>query len=94
VVWSELGGGGSGGLGEQALEAACMDCWPGLSDEAASRSRHVPGGVNTVFCDGSVHFVSETIFTGGNYAPAPGPWDHLITCCDGAITLPQDYEVE
>jgi prepilin-type N-terminal cleavage/methylation domain-containing protein/prepilin-type processing-associated H-X9-DG protein len=32
----------------------------GLSDYAGARSRH-PGGVNAVFCDGSVHFIQNSI---------------------------------
>ena len=39
-----------------------LPCTPGGTDNnyASPRSRH-PGGVNVVFCDGSVHFIGDTI---------------------------------
>jgi prepilin-type processing-associated H-X9-DG protein len=32
-----------------------------------------PSGVNAVFADASVHFISQNINTGNRAAPAPGP---------------------
>ena len=41
-----------------------LPCWPGddQTNYASPRSRH-PGGVNVVFCDASVHFISDSIAT-------------------------------
>jgi prepilin-type N-terminal cleavage/methylation domain-containing protein/prepilin-type processing-associated H-X9-DG protein len=36
------------------------DCWSGTCGRYALGSEH-PGGVNVLFCDGAVHFLSETI---------------------------------
>jgi prepilin-type processing-associated H-X9-DG protein len=47
----------------------------------ASRSRH-PGGVNVAMCDGSVHFVNDTINL--------EVWRALSTI-HGGETLPEDY---
>jgi len=38
--------------------APCTEATPG---HATARSRHGAGGVNTVFCDGSVHFISNGV---------------------------------
>jgi prepilin-type N-terminal cleavage/methylation domain-containing protein/prepilin-type processing-associated H-X9-DG protein len=57
---------------------------------ASPRSRH-PGGVNTVFCDGSVHFISDGINTHiptSNIDP-PGTWQRLGWIADGYT--PGDY---
>ena len=59
-----------------------LPCKPGHAQEnfASSRSRH-PGGVNVVFCDGSVHFLGDTI--------AIDVWQPLGWIGDG--TLVDDY---
>ncbi len=64
-----------------------LPCTPGPDAEnsASPRSRHA-GGVNAVFCDGSVHFISDTI---RSYAPPtgstnpPGAWQCLGWVADG-----------
>ena len=55
-----------------------LPCTPGDTDQnyASPRSRH-PGGVNVVFCDGSVHFMSDSIAT--------PTWQTLGWIADGAI---------
>lgn len=77
--------------GHSVLVQECMTCYGTLSSQATARSRH-PGGVLSAFCDGSVHFIADTIIGGGAWASNPSPWDHLITCCDGGTTSPQDFE--
>jgi prepilin-type N-terminal cleavage/methylation domain-containing protein/prepilin-type processing-associated H-X9-DG protein len=62
-----------------------MSCWlPCPSYQAAPRSRHA-GGVNTAFCDGSIHFLNENIENGGPWGDCNNPrtWDHLIGSTDG-----------
>jgi prepilin-type N-terminal cleavage/methylation domain-containing protein/prepilin-type processing-associated H-X9-DG protein len=53
-----------------------LPCIPGADDVnyASPRSRH-PGGVNAVFCDGSVHFLQDDIDT--------GTWQGLGWIADG-----------
>jgi prepilin-type N-terminal cleavage/methylation domain-containing protein/prepilin-type processing-associated H-X9-DG protein len=56
----------------------------GSTDSASPRSRH-PGGVNAVFCDGSVHFISDGV---QNHVPTsasdpPGAWQRLGWIADG-----------
>jgi prepilin-type processing-associated H-X9-DG protein len=41
----------------------CTDAGGGGDNYIASRSRH-PGGVNVSTCDGSVHFISDSIKLG------------------------------
>ncbi|MBN2296242.1 MAG: DUF1559 domain-containing protein [Pirellulales bacterium] len=56
-----------------------LPCFPGTDDEmyASPRSRH-PGGVNVVFCDGSVHFIENDIDI--------TTWRHLGWIADGNTT--------
>jgi prepilin-type N-terminal cleavage/methylation domain-containing protein/prepilin-type processing-associated H-X9-DG protein len=61
---------------------------------ASPRSRH-PGGVHAVFCDGSVHFINDSINSRQPYAPynfaavPPGTWQRLGWIADGLN--PGDY---
>ena len=71
-----------------------LPCVGGDSDAnyAGSRSRH-PGGVNAVFCDGSVHFIGDSV---DSHVPdptsptdSPGTWQRLGWIADGYT--PGDY---
>lgn len=72
----------------------CMQCIEVArpSVQATMRSRH-PGGVNTVFCDGSVHFISDHIETSvafdGNFGST---WDRLIASADGSVIDASEVE--
>ena len=70
----------------------CMTCWPGgvnggINQQQTARSKH-PGGVLIALADGSVHFIDNTINTGGPWAPCCSVWDRLIASQDG---LPVDF---
>ena len=57
-----------------------MACYPGNgpNDQQTARSVHA-GGVTTCFCDGSVHFINDTI----QITPFPSVWDKLMLSMDG-----------
>jgi prepilin-type processing-associated H-X9-DG protein len=63
-----------------AQRMTCCDC---SSKQATIRSIH-EGGAYCVFCDGSVHFISNFINTSGSWGTTPAVWDYLIASCDGA----------
>jgi prepilin-type N-terminal cleavage/methylation domain-containing protein len=73
--------------GNAILDKECMQCAPAYQQQGTSRSRHF-GGVFGAYCDGSVHFLSDLIYSSTVYDP-PGPWDYLITCCDGGYIPPE-----
>jgi prepilin-type N-terminal cleavage/methylation domain-containing protein len=84
--------GGLVGDANLLLQQERMSCWePCPSYQAAPRSRHVPGGVHVVMCDGSVRWISDDIQTSGEFGAyqiggAQGSvavWDRLITSRDG-----------
>jgi prepilin-type N-terminal cleavage/methylation domain-containing protein len=76
----------TGNPGTAALKREKMTCWqPCNSMQATIRSLH-PGGTCIVLCDGSVHFIRETIQTTGPHGPCipeMTAWDRLIVSGDG-----------
>jgi prepilin-type N-terminal cleavage/methylation domain-containing protein/prepilin-type processing-associated H-X9-DG protein len=74
---------GNGAVDEPSLNLPCTPS-DGVADYASPRSRH-PGGVHAVFCDGSVHFISDSV---NSHAPSsdsdpPGTWQRLGWMADG-----------
>ncbi len=65
------------------LQKACMTCWqPCPSYQAAPRSQH-PGGVQSVFADGSCRFITNNIATTGPFGTCCAVWDRVIASADG-----------
>ena len=57
-----------------------------INDEQTARSMH-PGGVNTCFADGSIHWISDNIQSTPSNQWTPSAWDRLNASADGfAIT--------
>jgi prepilin-type N-terminal cleavage/methylation domain-containing protein len=74
-------GGGAAGL--QRIGMPCSSGnWPNF--QQTMRSTH-PGGVQSVFCDGSVHFISDYIQSdsGGFNSDGPAVWDRINLSSDG-----------
>ncbi len=77
-------------LGAQTLTQERMTCWVECpSYQAAPRSRHAPGGVHVVMCDGSVHWIDDGINTNGPWGACCSVWDRLVAARDG---LPVELE--
>jgi prepilin-type processing-associated H-X9-DG protein len=73
-----------------SLNLPCVGSYNWDVNFASPRSRH-PGGVHAVFCDGSVHFIADSI---NSHAPTsatdpPGTWQRLGWMADGLN--PGDY---
>jgi type II secretory pathway pseudopilin PulG len=67
-----------------------MSCWqPCPSYQAAPRSRHAPGGVHVVMCDGSVHWITDDVNTNGPWGACCSVWDRLVAAKDG---LPVEFQ--
>jgi prepilin-type N-terminal cleavage/methylation domain-containing protein/prepilin-type processing-associated H-X9-DG protein len=84
---------GNGTVNDRSMNLPCV-ADTGNTSYASPRSRH-PGGVHAVFCDGSVHFISDGI---NSYVPPtsgsaagnpPGTWQRLGWIADGYS--PGDY---
>jgi prepilin-type N-terminal cleavage/methylation domain-containing protein len=77
-------------LGAGTLTQERMTCWPSCANyQAAPRSRHAPGGVHVVMCDGSVHWIADGVNTNGPWGPCCSVWDRLVAARDG---LPVELE--
>lgn len=79
--------------GSTRLRSQKMDCWStcNASQQATVRSLH-PGGTVIAMCDGSIHFISQTIQTTGEHGACSTPeavWDRLISSGDGDV-IPSD----
>lgn len=57
--------------------------------QATSRSTH-PGGVQTAFCDGSVHWITDGVSVGTGETNL-GVWDKLLLPCDGFSLSNADF---
>ncbi len=67
-----------------------MACYNSANNsQATSRSSH-PGGVQTAFCDGSVHWITDGIEVGTD-ADHLGVWDKLLLPCDGFSLSNADF---
>jgi prepilin-type N-terminal cleavage/methylation domain-containing protein len=78
--------------GNSILQQERMSCWePCPSYQACPRSRHAPGGVHVVMCDGAVRWINDGIQTSGEFGDyeiggvkgAVAVWDRLISSQDG-----------
>ena len=74
---------GGSSTNEVPLIALGMSCWTGNSPnwQQGARSMH-GGGVDTCFCDGSVHWISDFIQLGTSSSNL-GVWDKLNLSNDG-----------
>jgi type II secretory pathway pseudopilin PulG len=75
--------------GNAFLQQERMSCWNQCNSfQACPRSRHAPGGVHVVMCDGAVRWINDSVQTGAEFADygAGGSvtvWDRLISAQDG-----------
>ncbi|HJQ82023.1 MAG TPA: DUF1559 domain-containing protein [Lacipirellulaceae bacterium] len=96
---NSLGGLNFNGDGNSILQQERMSCWNECdSFQACPRSRHAPGGVHVVMCDGAVKWISDNIQTSGEFGPyeignikgAVAVWDRLISSQDGVPVVELD----
>jgi prepilin-type N-terminal cleavage/methylation domain-containing protein/prepilin-type processing-associated H-X9-DG protein len=73
-------------LAQLTIGLGCVGDFP--NGTMGPKSLH-PGGLNTVFCDGSVHWMDDTIQTGIGMPNNIGYYEMLFLAADG-LTLPQD----
>jgi prepilin-type N-terminal cleavage/methylation domain-containing protein len=82
--------------GQDSLLQMSMGCYGGGgNNQATARSMHPPGGAHICMCDGSVHFISDSInvsttwsyTTGTRVASEFGIWEELMSPGD-SLTIP------
>ncbi len=90
---------GQGPSGAKTLKDLGMPCYNGSNSQATSRSMH-EGGIQALFCDGSVHFISNGIELGGAARSGVpnqpkgkylGAWDRMMLSNDGLPVEPEDF---
>jgi prepilin-type N-terminal cleavage/methylation domain-containing protein/prepilin-type processing-associated H-X9-DG protein len=69
----------SSGHNQPSLNLPCIPSGSSASNFATPRSMH-PGGVNAVFCDGSVHFIPDSV---DSSTTRVGIWQRLGFIADG-----------
>ncbi len=90
--------------GAENLKDRGMPCSDGSNSQATSRSMH-DGGIQALFCDGSVHFIANAIELGGKAPPKPrqrnqpagwylGAWDRIMLSNDGLTVEPGDFKTQ
>jgi prepilin-type N-terminal cleavage/methylation domain-containing protein len=76
---------------QDAMFKNCMTCWNGCDTmQATTRSTHI-GGVFSVFCDGSVRFLSNGVQSSGEFGGSPAVWDRIIASQDGYVLGARDF---
>jgi prepilin-type processing-associated H-X9-DG protein len=70
------------------LSMGCLQTNTGDNRSQGVKSMH-PGGVQTVFCDGSVHWINDEIQVGNG--SANGYWEMIYLSADGGTLSPDAY---
>ncbi len=77
--------------GPENLKEQGMPCSEGSNSQATARSMH-DGGIQALFCDGSVHFIANAIELGRN--GQLGAWDRIMLSNDGLTVEPGDFKTQ
>jgi prepilin-type N-terminal cleavage/methylation domain-containing protein len=86
-TWVAAGGTTANGNAAAALGMGCASTGTKDDKQVGPKSMH-PGGVQSVFCDGSVHWIDETIQVGTG-STVMGYWEMLFLSSDNG-NIPQD----